>query len=54
MEFISTHWPRLWHCCKFMCCIFGKATQPFGVIKPNVIGKLTYEVKYSQINVGLI
>ena len=38
-----------------MFCIFSKAIQPYDFIKPNVIQKLAYEVKYiSQINGGLI
>ena len=38
-----------------MCSIFSKATQLQDFIKPNVIRKLAYKVKYiSQINGGLI
>ena len=38
-----------------MCSILSKATQPFDFIKPNIIQKLAYKVKYiSQINGGLI
>ena len=55
MELISTHCCRLWHSCKFKCSLFSKARQPFDFIKPNVIRKLAYKVKYiSQITVGLI
>ena len=51
MELILAHWRRLWHCCKFMCSIFNKAIQLFDFIKPNVIRKLAYKVKYiCQIN----
>ena len=36
-------------------CIFSKGTQPFDFIKPNVIQKLAYKVKYiNQINGCLI
>ena len=53
MEFISRHRHSLWYC-KFMCCIFSKATQPFDFIKPNIIQNLAYKVNISQINVGSI
>ena len=43
---LSIHWHRLWHCCKFMCSIFGKSTKPFAFIKPNIIQKLAYKIKY--------
>ena len=40
---------------KFLCSIFIKGTQTFDFMKPNVIWKLTYKVKYiSQITGGLI
>ena len=46
---------QFWPCCKFMFSIFSKAVQPYDFIKPNVIQKLAYKVKYiSQINGGLI
>ena len=36
-------------------CIFSKGTQPFDFIKPNIIGKLAYKVKYiSQVSAGMI
>ena len=36
-------------------CIFSKGTQPTDSIKPHVILKLAYKVKYiSQINGGLV
>ena len=55
MKLISTHRHKLWLCYKFLCSILSKGTQPFDFIKPNVISKLTYKVKYiSQINGGLI
>ena len=45
----------LWLCYKFLCRIFSKSKQPIDFIKPNVIRKLAYKVKYiSQINEGLI
>ena len=38
-----------------MGSLFSKATQPSDFIKPNVIRKLAYKVKYiGQINGGLI
>ena len=53
MELISLC--RFWHCCKFMCSILSKATQPVDFIKPNIIQKLANKVKYiNQINGGLI
>ena len=55
MEFISTHWHRLRHFCKFMWSIFTKATQSLDFIKPNLIRKLAHKVKYiNQINGVLI
>ena len=39
----------------FLCTISNKSTHPFDNIKPNVIQRLAYKVKYiSQINGGLI
>ena len=36
-----------------MCRIFSKTTLPFDFIKPNVIQKLAYKVKYiSEMVVG--
>ena len=40
--------------CVSLCSIFSKYTQPFTFSKTNVIRKLAYKVKFSQINVGLI
>ena len=55
MKLILTYWRRFWHCCKFMCSILSKATQPTDFIKPNVIQNLANRLKYiSQINGGLI
>ena len=46
MELISTHWCRLWLCCKFLCSMFSKGSQTFNIRKPNITWKLTYKVKY--------
>ena len=55
MEFISSHWHRFRHFCKFMWSIFAKATQSLDFIKPNLIRKLAHKVKYiNQINGVLI
>ena len=51
MELISTHWCRLWLCCKFLCSMFSKGSQIFDFRKSNITWKLTYKVKYiSQID----
>ena len=42
MELILIHWHRLWHCCKFMCSIFSKTTQPLDFIKATIIRKLQH------------
>ena len=40
---------------RFLCSVFIKSTQTFDSMKPSVIWKLTYKVKYiSQINGALI
>ena len=45
----------MWDHCRFMCSIFGKVTQSFGFMKPNIIRKLPLKVKYiSDINGDLI
>ena len=55
MELISTNLRRLWHCYKFMCSLLSKATHPVDFMKPSLIQKLAYKVKYiSHINEGLI
>ena len=53
--FLEVFHIKLWYCYKFICNKFSKATKPFDFIKPNVIRKSAYNVKYiSQINSTLI
>ena len=46
MDFVLTHWRKLWLCYNYLCSIFNESTQPFDFIKRNVIRKLPYKAKY--------
>ena len=55
MESIPTHGRKPQLCYKFLSSLFNKDTYPFDFIKPNVIWKLNFKVKYKcQVNGGLI